>query len=79
MRTTTALLLVLLLGGVTPAAPRATRAVGCCVKIGVPGLTPGPVCQLIHFRARQRRIAARRICRLIGGTPPGNGGCTCED
>jgi hypothetical protein len=49
--------------------PRTTR---CCVDLGIVE-APGPVCAQVRGR---RGLRARRACRLLGGTPIGQGECS---
>lgn len=83
MRKAMLLSLVLLVGAMVPegafSKTRRTRTVRCCVTIDIPGVTPGPVCQLINFNVRPRRFATKRFCTLIGGATPVDGACTCPD
>ena len=76
MRVIAVAVAVLLAGGRGVAAsPRSPLA--CCVTIDLPGITPGEVCRLVRFNVRPRRLAARRLCRAVGGTVPRDGSCAC--
>lgn len=83
MRKAMLLSLILLVGGLLPesglAKTRRTRTVQCCITIDIPGVTPGPVCQLINFNVRPRRFATKRFCTLIGGAAPVDGACSCPE
>jgi hypothetical protein len=62
-------LAVLLGGGPATAEARQRRIVRCCVDVPAPEEgTTRPWC--FNIRARSR-WAGRRVCRMIGGGPPG--------
>jgi hypothetical protein len=67
-----ALVSVLVVGLVAPAAGGARRFTRCCVDLGIPDV-PGPVCAQVRGA---RRIGPRLACRLLGGKPMGRGDCS---
>jgi hypothetical protein len=72
MRTIILMLAVAVLvcaGGEAGAAP-SRRTVRCCVDVPTGDVTSFPWC--FNIRARSRRVG-RRICRAVGGRPPGQG------